>query len=176
MSEGTQSHTYILFDLAGTKYAVNSQYVQQLEMVDTFTIVPNVPPFIEGIAFLRGQVVPVMNLRVRFGVEKRPFDQRTRLIVVKDKARTVGFIVDSAREFISIPEETVQPPPEFIAGMSGRYLQGVATVGEQVVLLLNVAEVLQSVEEIKLELSSEEAAPKGVVTNGKNPAEVVHTR
>ncbi|GAB4263947.1 MAG: chemotaxis protein CheW [Candidatus Promineifilaceae bacterium] len=169
MSEDVQSHTYILFDLAGTKYGVNSQYVQQLEMVNTFTTVPNAPSFIEGIAFLRGQVVPVMNLRVRFGLEKRPFDQRTRLIVVKDEARTVGFIVDSAREFISIAEEAVQPPPEFVAGMSSQYLHGVATVGEQVILLLNVTKVLQSVEEIKVEITPE------LTTNGKNSAEVVHT-
>jgi purine-binding chemotaxis protein CheW len=175
MSEGTQSHTYILFNLAGTKYAVNSQYVQQLEMVDSFTTVPNAPQFIEGIAFLRGQVVPVMNLRVRFGLEKRPFDQRTRLIVVKDETRIVGFIVDSAREFISIPEEAIQPPPEFVSGMSARYLHGVATLGEQVILLLNVAEVMQSVEEIKLEMSPEAVNSSEVAANGKNSAEVVHT-
>ncbi len=151
MSDNQKPDTYILFELAETNYAVNSQDVQQLEMVDEFTPVPNAPDFVEGVVFLRGQVIPVINLRARFRFEKRPFDQRTRLVVIRDTERVVGFIVDTAREFVTIPAEAIQLPPESVAGMSGRYLDGIATLGNRMILLLNVAEVLKAAEEIELE-------------------------
>jgi len=137
------SDQFILFELAGTTYGVRSRTVQQMEMVEYITPVPNAPPFVEGVVFTRGQVVPAVNLRARFGFEKKPYDLQTRLIVVTDGARTVGLIVDSAREFVTIPGEAIQPPPEAIAGLSGKYLDGIATLGERLVLILNVPEVLK---------------------------------
>jgi purine-binding chemotaxis protein CheW len=137
------SEQFILFELVGTTYGVRSRAVQQMEMVEHITPVPNAPPFVEGVVFSRGQVVPAINLRARFGFEKKPFDLHARLIVVSDGARTVGLIVDTAREFIAIPDEAIQPPPEAIAGLSGKYLDGIATLGERLVLILNVPEVLK---------------------------------
>lgn len=133
---------FILFDLAGTTYGLSSQVVQQMEMVEHITPVPNSPPFVEGVVFSRGQVVPVVNLRRRFGFEKRPHDVKTRLVVVAHHGRTVGLIVDGAREFVAIPAAAIQPPPEAISGLSGKYLQSIATLGERLVLILDVHEVL----------------------------------
>ena len=137
------SDQFILFELAGTTYGVPSRAVQQMEMVEHITPVPNAPPFVEGVVFTRGQVVPAVNLRARFGFQKKPYDLKTRLIVVTDGARVVGLIVDTAREFVTIPSEAIQPPPEAIAGLSGKYLDGIATLGERLVLILNVPEVLK---------------------------------
>jgi len=145
------SDQFILFELAGTTYGVRSRTVQQMEMVEYITPVPNAPPFVEGVVFTRGQVVPAVNLRARFGFEKKPYDLQTRLIVVTDGARTVGLIVDSAREFVTIPGEAIQPPPEAIAGLSGKYLDGIATLGERLVLILNVAEVLKLEQTVNTE-------------------------
>lgn len=133
---------YILFELAGTAYAVPSASVQRMEMIEQVTPVPNAPTFVDGVVFSRGRVVPAMNLRSRFGFARLEYDPRTRLIVVAHGDRAVGLIVDSAREFVTIPAEAVQPPPEGMAGLSGNYLSGIATVGARVVLILNVAEVL----------------------------------
>lgn len=138
----SQSEPYILFTLGNTTYAVPSRSVQQIEMVEHITPVPNAPRFIEGVVFSRGQVIPAMNLRVRFGFEKMPYDMRTRLIVVSSGGRQVGLIVDAAREFVHIPNESVQPPPDTISGLSGRYLAGIARLGERLVLVLDVDEVL----------------------------------
>lgn len=140
---------YILFELAGTRYGLPSRLIRQMEMVEQITPVPNAPPFVEGLIFLRGQVIPTINLRARFGFEKIPFDLRSRLVVVHQGGRSVGLIVDTAREFISIPAEAIQPPPEAISGLSGKYLEGIATLGEKLVLILNVDEVLNWGEGIR---------------------------
>lgn len=139
---GTHSEPYILFELAGTTYGVRSQLVQQMEMVEHITPVPNAPDFVEGVVFLRGQVIPAINLRRRFGFPKIPYDLRTRLIVVRVGGRTVGLIADSAREFVPLDPATIQPPPEGIAGLSGHYLTGIATLGERLVLILDLDAVI----------------------------------
>ena len=133
---------YVLFELAGTAYAVPSDAVQRMEMVEHVTPVPNAPAFVDGIVFSRGQVVPAINLRARFGFPRVAYDLKTRLIVVAHADRAVGLIVDSAREFVSIPADTIQPPPETLGGTSGNYLAGVATVNDKVILVVDVAEVL----------------------------------
>ena len=133
---------YILFELAGTTYGIRAQLVQQMEMIDRITSVPNTPSFVEGIVYSRGQVIPAINLRVRFGYEKIGYDLRTRLIVVNIANRIIGLIADSAREFVSIPNDVIQPPPEAISGLSGKYLSGIAMLEKRVILILNPEEVL----------------------------------
>lgn len=133
---------YVLCELAGTAYAVPSHVVRRMEMVERVTPVPNAPPFVDGVVFSRGQVVPAVNLRRRFGFEPVAYDLRTRLVVVEHAGRTVGLIVDAAREFVTIPADEIQPPPDGLAGTSGNYLGGIATLDGKVILLLDVAEIL----------------------------------
>ena len=140
------SEPFILFELTGTTYGVPSRAVQQVELVEQITPVPNAPPAVEGVIFSRGQVIPAVNLRVRFGFEKSPYDLRTRLIVINAKSRMIGLIVDSAREFISIPSGAIQPPNEAISGLKGKYLEGIATLGERIILILNLDEVVDLAE------------------------------
>jgi purine-binding chemotaxis protein CheW len=136
--------SYVLCDLAGTTYALQSDDIEQLEMVGQLTPVPNAPSFVEGITSVRGRVIPAVSLRARFGFDRAPHDLRSRLIVVRSGGRSVGLIVDSAREFARIPAETIQPPPEGLADMSSRYLYGMAHLGERLVLIIDVAELLRT--------------------------------
>ncbi|MGE5358761.1 MAG: chemotaxis protein CheW [Bacteroidales bacterium] len=142
MSTNDASDKFIVFTLAGTQYGLRSRDVQHVEMVEAVTPVPNAAPFVEGIVFSRGAVVPVINLRVRFGFERAPLDLRTRLLVVGDETRRIGLLVDSAREFMTIPAAAIQPPHEAITALSGRYLEGVATLGQRIVLVLKLDDVL----------------------------------
>jgi purine-binding chemotaxis protein CheW len=135
---------YVLFTLAGTAYAVPSRDVQRMDMVDHVTPVPNAPPFVDGVVFSRGKVVPAVNLRRRFGFDRADYDLKTRLLVVAYADRLVGLLVDSASEFVTIPAEAIQPPPETMARTSGRYLRGVADVGGRIILVLDVAGVLDA--------------------------------
>src|SRR6185369_7409267 len=102
--------------------------VQQVQMVEQITPVPNAIAVVEGVVHTRGRVIPVLNLRVRFGFEKIPFDLRARLVVVNVGGRIVGLLVDTAREFVRIPASSIEPPPEGISGLSGKYLEGIASM------------------------------------------------
>jgi purine-binding chemotaxis protein CheW len=135
---------HVLFELAGTAYAVPSHAVERMEMVEHVTPVPNAPAFVDGVVFSRGRVVPVVNLRRRFGFDKVPYDPRTRLIVVGHADRVVGLIVDSAREFVEISADAIQPPPDAMGGTSGHYLAGIATIKDKVILVVDVGEVLSN--------------------------------
>jgi purine-binding chemotaxis protein CheW len=132
---------FILFDLAGATYGVRSREVQQLEMVGDITPVPNAPVFVDGVVSVRGQVIPVVNLRSRFGFPRVPVDLRSRLLVVRREGRTVAFVVDSAREFATVAAGAIQPPPEGISGLNGRYLEGLAHLGERLVLILDMTDL-----------------------------------
>ena len=136
------AEAFVLFELAGTTYGVRSRFVQQMEMVEHVTPVPNAAPAVEGVVLARGQVIPALNLRVRFGFERVPFDLRSRLMVVNKGGRTLGLIVDTAREFLRIPEAAVEPPPEAITGLSGKYLEGIATIKDRMILVLNLDAVI----------------------------------
>jgi len=99
--------------------------------------------------------VPVVNLRARFGFERAAYDLRTRLIVVQAASRVIGLVVDSAREFVNIPPESIQPPHEALAGMSGRYVEGVASLGDKrLVLTLDLSRILNFAESLPLDLNS----------------------
>jgi purine-binding chemotaxis protein CheW len=135
---------YVLFELGGTAYALPSDAVLRMEMVEHVTPVPNAPAFVDGVVFSRGRVVPVVNLRRRFGFDKVPYDPRTRLIVVGHADRVVGLIVDSAREFVEISADAIQPPPDAMGGTSGHYLAGIATIKDKVILVVDVGEVLSN--------------------------------
>ena len=101
---------FILFELNETIYGVRSSLVQQMEMVEDITPVPNVPDFVEGIVLSRGQVIPAISLRARFGFDKIPYDIRTRLVIINVNDRSVGLIVDTARDFVDIPAAGPKPP------------------------------------------------------------------
>jgi purine-binding chemotaxis protein CheW len=137
------AESYILCGLAGTTYALRSDDIEQLEMVGHLTPVPNAPTFVDGVTSVRGRVIPAISLRARFGFERQAHDLRSRLIVVRSENRSVGLIVDSAREFAAIPESAIQPPPEGLVELSTRYLRGVAHIGERLVLILDVGELLR---------------------------------
>jgi purine-binding chemotaxis protein CheW len=138
----TPMEPFILFELAGTTYGVRSRFVQQIEMIDDVAAVPNAHPAVEGVVLVRGQVIPALNLRTRFGFDRIERSLRSRLVVINTGDRVVGLIVDTAREFIKFPTESIEPPPEALTGLSGKYLEGIATIKERMILILNLAAVL----------------------------------
>jgi purine-binding chemotaxis protein CheW len=135
--------SYILCGLAGATYAVRSDDIEQLEMVGQLTPVPNAPAFVDGLTSVRGRVIPAISLRARFGFPRVAHDLRSRLVVVRSESRSVGLIVDNAREFAAIPVASIQPPPDGLADLSTRYLRGMAHLGDRLVLVLDVAELLR---------------------------------
>lgn len=137
---------YILFTVAGTAYALPSSDVAHVEMVEQITRVPNAPVFVDGVVFSRGQVVPAINLRARFGFDKVPLDVASRLLVVQSKGRSVGLLVDACREFLALPPAAIHPPGEALSGLSAQYVEGVAQVADRLIVVLALERLLGSTE------------------------------
>jgi purine-binding chemotaxis protein CheW len=143
MSGGrTNADSYVLFELAGVTYGIRSLDVRRVEMVRQITRVPNTSNVVDGVVLSRGEIIPAINLRVIFGFEKIAYDGRTRLIVANINDRTVGLIVDSARDFKHIPEESIIPPPREFTSTNGDYLAGIAKVDDNRILLLDLNELV----------------------------------
>jgi purine-binding chemotaxis protein CheW len=137
-----QSDTFILFELAGGLYAVPSASVQHIEMLEHVTPVPNAHRAIDGVVFSRGQVIPALNLRARFGFPRQETNLQTRVLFAQIQQRIVGLIVDSAREFKKIAPESIRPIEKALTGIAGNYLKGLATVNKRLVLILDLEAVL----------------------------------
>ena len=142
-SSALMSENYVLFELVNTTYAIRSSSVSRLEMVENVTPVPNATDALEGVVLSRGKIIPAVNLRARFGFKKVPYDLRTRLIVVEAEGRTVGLIVDSAREFTTLAGDDIKPSPEAIAHLNGEYLEGIANRDNKMILVLRLDELLR---------------------------------
>ena len=141
--------SYIIFELDGAAYGVSSAMVQHVDLLEHVTPVPNTAAAVDGVVFSRGQVIPAINLRARFGLARQPPTPQTRLVFLKVQQRIVALIVDAAREFQRIPPETIQPIQKTLVGIQGNYVEGVATVKGRSVLIIDVGAVL-TIEEITL--------------------------
>jgi purine-binding chemotaxis protein CheW len=138
----TASQPYVIFELAGAAYGIASADVLHVDLLEHVTAVPNTSATVEGVVFSRGQVVPALNLRLRFGLPRREPDGSTRLIFVRSGGRTVALIVDAAREFRALPASVIRPVEETLQGVAGNYLRGVAQLGDRMVLLIDVVSVI----------------------------------
>lgn len=143
-----RTNHYILFTVAGTAYALPSHQVAHVEMVEQITRVPNASPFVDGVVFSRGQVVPAVNMRARFGFERVAQDLRTRLLVVQTEGRSVGLLVDACREFLTIQPDAIQPPGEGLSGGGARYIRGIATLQDRMIVILDLQGLLSAADPI----------------------------
>lgn len=138
----SDSEPYILFELAGALYGLRSAEVRHLELLEHLTPVPDAAPAVDGIVFSRGQVVPVLNLRARFGLPRAEPTSRTRLLFLQLPQRLVALLVDAAREFHRIPTRDIKPVHETLQGIPGNYVRGIANVRQRTVLLLDLPTIL----------------------------------
>ncbi|MFD1952654.1 chemotaxis protein CheW [Paenibacillus thailandensis] len=142
----------IVFALNNEEYGIEVDKVRTIERMMPITRVPKTYSFIKGVVNLRGIVVPVIDLRGRFGLEETPVTDNSRIIVVALEEMEVGFIVDSANDVIDIDRDTIDSPPEVVGGIKAKYLDGIAKLGEnRLLIMLNLAEVLNKSEISMLE-------------------------
>jgi len=144
--EDTLSNRYLAFHLGGEDYGIEIRYVTEIVGVQKITEVPDMPEFVKGVVNLRGQVIPVMDMRLRFHMEPRAYDERTCVVVVNLDGMFVGLIVDTVQEVREIPEESVSPPPQLSKSEKSRYILGMGKVGDEVKILLNLCKLLREEE------------------------------
>lgn len=138
----------IVFRLKNEEYGVEVKQIKSIERMEHITRVPNTPPFVKGVINLRGVVIPIIDLRKRFGLDQNDYNDSTRIIIVNVDDMEVGLIVDAANDVIDIPVEAIEPPPKVVGTVESVYLRGVAKLSERLLILLNLDKVLNP-EEIK---------------------------
>jgi purine-binding chemotaxis protein CheW len=137
-----ESEQFLTFALGGEEYGVNILRVQGIQGWDRCTSIPNTPEFILGVINLRGAIVPIVDLRRRFGMPAAEFGPTTVVVVVKvareRQERTLGLVVDAVSEVCNVRAEDCKPPPDFGTSVETNFVQGLVTVDERMVILLNI--------------------------------------
>jgi purine-binding chemotaxis protein CheW len=140
----------INFTLGGDEYAVEIQKVREVINFHELTPLPKAPSFVKGIINLRGEVIPVIDLRDKLGLAREAYSVLTNLIIVEIGRKAVGVVVDEVRHVIRLDPAEVAPSPPFIGGLSGKYVSGVAKLGERLVVVLDMERILSASELIAL--------------------------
>jgi purine-binding chemotaxis protein CheW len=141
----------VSFRLGSEEYGVDIAQVQEIIRMVEITHVPRAPRFMEGVINLRGQLIPIIDLRTRFAMPRVETTKSTRIIVTEIGSKRVGIIVDSVSEVLNIPLEQVEDAPDMIAGVGTEYIQGVGKVGDRLIILLDLTMVITGDEKAQLE-------------------------
>ena len=136
----------VTFSIGEEEFGVNILKVQEIIRTMEITKVPRAPDFVEGVINLRGKVIPIIDLRRRFGLAPRGHDKNTRIIVIEINNIIVGFVVDAVSEVLRIPASTVEPPPPVVAGVESDYVSGVGKLQDRLLIMLDLDRLLSSEE------------------------------
>lgn len=139
----------VSFRLGEEEFAVDILKIQEIIRIVEVTCIPKSPDFVEGVINLRGRVLPVIDLRKRFGLPSEKTDKNTRIIVMDIGGRIVGFIVDAVSEVLRLPASSIEPAPPMIGGIDSDYIKGVGKLENRLLILLDVCRILD-VEEIEM--------------------------
>lgn len=151
--EDTQKGKYLIFALGDEEYGIEIKYVTEIIGIQNIIHMPDLPEYMKGIINLRGKIIPVMDVRLRFKKEPTAYNNRTCVIVVDIKNMPLGLIVDTVSEVLTIPEENIVEPPQINKGMGGSYIKGIGKTENGVKLLLNCEILLTEDERNELNLS-----------------------
>ncbi len=141
---------YVVFDLGGEHYGIDIAAVEAIIKLQLITSVPRAPAFIEGVTNLRGKVLPVVDLRRRFNLPLGTTSKETRIVVVEMNGATVGMIVDGVSEVLQVSDEAVEPPSPIVMTIDSAFIRGIAKVGERLIILLDLSQVLNGQEQASL--------------------------
>lgn len=142
-TEDTQKDKYLTFRLADEDYGIEICHVTEIIGIQKITKVPDMANFIRGVINLRGKVIPVMDVRARFRLPPRDYDERTCVIVVNVNDQDIGLVVDRVNEVVDIPVDQVEPPPLSSQSQSTRYIRGIGKMGDSVKVLLDAEKLLE---------------------------------
>jgi len=148
LEAGDNTNQFLTFMLAGEEYGVDILRVQEIKGWESSTEIPNTPDYIQGVMNLRGTIVPIVDLRSRFDLEQIEYSNTTVVIVLKTKSekseKTIGFIVDAVSDVYNLTEEQLKPSPDFGNAVSTEFVKGLATVGEKMLILLDIDQLIDA--------------------------------
>lgn len=139
----------VVFSLLDEDYGIDIYKVQEIIQYRDITYVPKAPVFVKGVINLRGRVIPVIDLKERFGLPEKEITSDTRIIVVEISSQTVGLIVDSVTEVLRIPRTDIEPPPP-VTTIEADFIEGVGKLDERLIIILDIDRILTKEEKVEL--------------------------
>ena len=143
---------FLTFALGSEEYAIPIQKVIEIIGIMDITSIPRTPAFIKGVINLRGKIIPVMDLRLKFDLEEKEYNQRTCIVVVEielaDSKRLVGIVVDTVSEVVNIQKNDIEPPPKYGGAVDTVFLTGMGKFKGKVILLLDIEQILSGEEKV----------------------------
>ncbi len=140
----------VLFELARECYGVAIATVESIIKLQPITVVPHAPAFVEGVTNLRGAVLPVLDLRKRFGLPPQPATKDSRIVVVMLNGLKVGMVVDGVSEVLRVSEDAIEPPSPLVMSVDTTFIKGIAKVAQRLIILLDLSQVLSAQEQSQL--------------------------
>ncbi len=160
--DDSDKREFLTFMLAGEEYGVDILRVQEIKGWDEVTNIPNTPDYIRGVINLRGSIVPIIDMRLRFNLESKEYDATTVVVVLRienDKGsdRTMGVVVDGVSDVYNVPIRDIKPSPDFGLAVDTEFVNGLATVAEKMIIVLNIDHMLNAKELAAVESLIDEA-------------------
>jgi len=149
---------FLVFTLGDEEYGIDILKVQEIRGYDQVTRIANTPDFIKGVTNLRGVIVPIVDLRVKFSQGDVEYDDNTVVIVLNLGQRVVGIVVDGVSDVLSLTAEQIRPAPEFAVTLSTEYLTGLGALGDRMLILVNIEKLLNSDEMALLDVAASHVA------------------
>ena len=147
----------VSFKLGSEEYGVDIAQVQEINRMVAVTHVPRAPQFMEGVINLRGQLIPIIDLRTRFAMPRAEHTKNTRIVVTEIGAKRVGMVVDSVSEVLRLPVDQIEDAPEMLTGVDTEYIRGVGKIEDRLIILLDLGRIISGAEKRELEASDAEA-------------------
>jgi len=145
----------VIFELADEQYGLDIASVESIIKMQGITSVPQAPAFVEGVTNLRGVVLPVIDLRKRFGLANIDKSKETRIVVVEMGDTTVGMVVDAVTEVLRISSDSIEPPSPLVTTVDSTFITGIAKVEERLIIMLDLGKVLSVQEQGQLQAVKE---------------------
>jgi len=140
------ANQFVTFTLGDEEYGIAILKVQEIIGYPGFTKIPNMPSFVKGVINLRGSVVPVIDLRLKFAMQEREYDAYTVIAILEVKEKVIGVIVDAVSDVITLKEDEMQPTPDFSSGVKVEFISGMGRKGDTLIILLDIDRVLSEGE------------------------------
>lgn len=157
-TDSKKEEQLVVFQLDGQTYGVDIARVYEIIRVESITMVPKAPKFVEGVIKLRGSIIPIIDLRKRFGMKPAESTANSRIMVVEMGGTTVGMIVDAVTEVFRVSQSDIEPPPPVVSGVDSSYLRGIALWQGRLIILLDLERILGQKERQQLQRAEEELA------------------
>jgi len=142
LDEDTQKDKYLTFHLGQEDYGIEIRHVTEIIGIQKITVIPEMPEYIKGVINLRGKIIPVMDVRIRFRLEARAYDERTCVVVVNIRDSAIGLVVDTVSEVADIPEAQIESAVGLNGSRSNAFIKGIGKLGDDIKIILDVDKLL----------------------------------